>query len=106
MALVKVDETIDNLDVDVELTKYVDVASGTLSRGDLIHLDSATKSAVKFATGKEPYSIMLEDVDATGGATTGKCARAGQFKASEVDFGTGDLEEVRDALDAKGIFLV
>ena len=59
-----------------------------------------------FLTGSEPSTIMYEDVDASAGDVNGWAYRDAELKASEVDFGTGTDAEVRDALDAKSIFLM
>jgi len=60
---------------------------------------------IPFVTGATPYTVMQEDVDATSGDVSGLAFRQAELKATEVDFGTGTDAEVRDALDAKGIFL-
>jgi hypothetical protein len=108
MALETVTEVLDNLDVEVELLKTVTVLSGTvLSRGDLVRFDDvATTKVVGFLTAKIPYTVMYEDVNATGGDKVGLAYRKARIKASEVKFGTGTDAEVRDALDAKGIYLI
>ena len=107
MALDTVTEVVDNLDVDVRLLKPVTVKSGTVvARGDLVRLDDvATTKVVGFLTTKVPYTVMYEAVDATAGDKVGLAYRAADIKASEVNFGTGTDAEVRDALDAKGIYL-
>ena len=69
---------------------------------------TVTKGAGKvtsFLTGNEPYGVMYDTVDASLGDVVGKAYRDADIKASEVDFGTGTDAEVRDALDAKNIFL-
>ena len=48
---------------------------------------------------------MAEDVDASAGDKTGYAFRRADLLASEVNFGTGTDAEVRNALDAIGIFL-
>jgi len=101
-------ETLDNLDVSVRKLKKVTVKSGeTVSRGDLVRLDDvATTKVVGFLTTKVPYTVMYEDVDASAGDVVGWAYRDADIKATEVDFGTGTDAEVRDALDAKNIFLM
>lgn len=108
MALVSTTQTTDNLDVEIELVKNVTVLTGnTVSRGDLVRYDDiATTKVVGFLTTKTPLTIMLEDVDASGGDAVGKALRLGKVKASEVNFGTGTDAEVREALDALGIYLI
>lgn len=105
MPLTTVVETIDNLDVSVRKLKKVTVASGqTVSRGDLVMLSSG--KVVPFLTTNAPYTVMYENVDASGGDVVGWAYRDADIKASEVNFGTGTDAEVRDALDAKGIYLM
>lgn len=105
MALTTVQETIDNLDVDVRLLKKVTVASGnSVSRGDLVSLSAG--KVIPFLTTADPYTVMYEDVDASGGDVVGLAYRSADIKASEVDFGTGTDAEVRDALDTIGIYLI
>jgi len=58
-----------------------------------------------FVTGSVPSTVMYEAVDASGGDVIGLAYRSADIKASEVDFGTGTDAEVRDALDAKDIYL-
>jgi len=60
---------------------------------------------IPFVTGAIPYTVMQEDVDATSGDVSGLAFRQAELKATEVDFGTGTDAEVREELDAKGIFL-
>jgi len=104
MALDTVLETQDNLVVDARLYKQVTVVSGqTLSRGDLVML--STGKVTVFVTTNDPYTVMAEDVDASGGDVVGYAFRSADIKASEVDFGNGTDAEVRDALDFKGIYL-
>ncbi len=67
---------------------------------------AATPVVEKFTTGSAPYSVMFDTIDATGGAKVGRAYREAELKASEVDFGTGTLAEVIDALDALDIHLV
>jgi hypothetical protein len=108
MSLATVNEVQDNLDVDVRLLKPVTVLSGqNLARGALVKFDAvATTKVVSFTNGADPYTVMYEAVDATGGDKVGLAYRAADIKASEVNFGTGaDTAAVRDALDAKGIYL-
>jgi hypothetical protein len=97
--------TVDNLDIDVELTRKIVVTSGqTLSRGDLVEL--ATGKAVAFA-GNDPYAVMLEDADASAGDITAVASWKAKLKASEVNFGTGsDSITVRDALAVNGTYLL
>lgn len=59
-----------------------------------------------FVTGSVPSTVMAEDVDASAGDVVGYAFRDADLKASEVDFGTGTDAEVRDALGAKGIWLM
>jgi len=108
MALVTTVESIDNLDVEVRKVKKVTVLAGnTVSRGDLVRFDdTATTKVVPFATGKVPYTVMVEDVDASAGDVVGLAYRDADIKASEVNFFDGTDAEVRDALDAKSIFLM
>lgn len=108
MALVSTLENQDDLDVEVRKLRKVTVLSGqTLSRGDLVSFDDvATTKVVGFLTGKVPYTVMYEDVDASGGDVVGLAYRDADIKASKVDFGTGSDAEVRDALDFKNIFLM
>jgi len=107
MPLVTVTEQKDNLDIEAggeRLLKTVTVKSGqTVSRGDLVSI--ATGKVIPFLTTADPYTVMYEDVDASGGDVDGLAYRRADLKASEVNFGTGTDAEVRDALDAKGIFL-
>ena len=49
---------------------------------------------------------MYEDVDASAGDVDGLAYRRADIKESEVNFGTGTADEVRDALDVKNIFLI
>lgn len=58
-----------------------------------------------FLTGNIPFTIMAEDVDATGGDVAGLGYQEADLLASEVDFGTGTDAEVRSALSDKNIFL-
>lgn len=108
MALVTTQNTQDNLEVEVRKLRKVTVLSGqTLSRGDLVRFDdTATTKVVLFATTKVPYTVMAEDVDASGGDVVGWAYRDADLLASEVNFGTGSDAEVRDALDFKNIFLM
>lgn len=106
MALEKTTIVKDNLEVNVgnQLSKVVTVKSGeSVSRGDLVSLD--TGKVVPFLTTATPYAVMQEDVDATAGDVDGLAFRRADLLASEVNFGTGTDAEVRDALDAIGIFL-
>jgi len=59
-----------------------------------------------FTTGGDPYTVMFDTIDASLGAKTGRAYREGELLASEVNFGTGTLAEVKDALDKRGIYLV
>jgi len=59
-----------------------------------------------FVTGGEPSTVMYDAVDASGGDVVGWAYRDADILATEVDFGTGTDAEVRDALDAKNIFLM
>lgn len=59
-----------------------------------------------FTTGSAPYSVMFDTIDATGGAKVGRAYREAELLASSVNFGTGTLAEVVDALDALDIHLV
>lgn len=96
----------DNLEVDVgnQLKKNVVVTSGnSVLRGDLVSL--ATGKVIPFLTGATPYTIMAEDVDATAGDVSGLAYRRADLLASEVNFGTGTDDEVRDTLDSVSIFL-
>jgi hypothetical protein len=105
MAMETVSQEQDNLGVKIELTKVVTVKSGeTVSRGDLVSLDG--DKVIPFLSGAVPYTVMLEDVDASAADVAGTAMRAGQLKASEVNFGTGYLSQVVDALDDIGIYLV
>lgn len=108
MALEQTVQTVDNLDVEVRKLKTVTVLAGSsVSRGDLVRLDdTATTKVVPFATGKAPYTVMVEDVDASAGDVVGLAYRDADIKASEVNFFDGTDVEVRDALDAKSIFLM
>lgn len=105
MPLLEETETVDNLDVNLELTRKITVTSGqTLQRGDLVEL--VTGKAVAFA-GNNPYAIMLEDADASGGDIVAVASWKGKFLASEVNFGTGsDSITVRDALAVNGSYLI
>lgn len=106
MALEKTSIVKDNLEVNIgnQLLKTVIVKSGkTVVRGDLVSL--ATGKVIPFLTGATPYTIMAEDVDASAGDKTGYAFRRADLLASEVNFGTGTDAEVRNALDAIGIFL-
>lgn len=104
MPLTTVLETQDNLDVEVRLLKTVTVTSGqTVARGDLVSI--TTGKVIPFLTSADPYTVMYEDVDASGGDVDGLAYRSADIKASEVNFGTGSDAEVRDALDFKNIFL-
>ena len=67
---------------------------------------SGTAKVTSFTTGSEPYTVMYDAVDATGGAVVGRAYREAELKASEVSFGTGTLAEVKDALDFKDIHLM
>jgi len=67
---------------------------------------NAAPTVSSFLTGKEPYTVMYDAVDASGGAVVGRAYREADLKASEVDFGTGTLAEVKDALDFKDIHLM
>jgi len=98
-------ETVDNLDIDVSLTRKIVVTSGeVLSRGDLVEL--VTGKAVIF-NGNTPYGVMLEDVDASGGDVVGVASWKAILKGSEVNFGTGsDSITVRDALAVNGTYLI
>jgi hypothetical protein len=105
MALETVNYPIDNLDVVVRKLKKVTVTSGSsVSRGDLVMITAG--KVLPFLTTNDPYTVMAEDVDATLGDKVGLAYRDADLKASEVDFGTGTLAEVRDALDFKNIFLM
>lgn len=101
-------EILDNLDVSVRKLKQVIVLTGnTVVRGELVRYDDvATTKVVGFLIGKVPYTVMYEDVDASAGDVVGWAYRDADIKATEVDFGTGTDAEVRDALDAKSIFLM
>lgn len=59
-----------------------------------------------FTTGSDPYTVMFDTIDATAGAKSGRAYREAELLASEVNFGTGTLAEVRDALDKRDIHLV
>lgn len=96
----------DNLEVNVgnQLKKTVTVKSGeVVKRGDLVSL--STGKVIPFLTTATPYTIMAEDVDATDGDVVGLAYRRADLLASEVNFGTGTDAEVREALDALGIYL-
>lgn len=67
---------------------------------------STSPKVTSFTTGSKPYTVMYDAVDATSGAVIGKAYREAELKASECSFGTGTLAEVRDALDALGIYLM
>lgn len=67
---------------------------------------AATPVVELFTTGSAPYTVMFDTIDATLGAKTGRGYREAELLASEVNFGTGTLAEVRDALDALDIHLV
>lgn len=98
-------EVVDNLDIDVELTRKIVITSGqTLSRGDLVEL--VTGKAVVF-NGNNPYGVMMEDADASGGDITAVASWKAKLKGSEVNFGTGsDTITVRDALAVNGTYLI
>jgi hypothetical protein len=87
------------------------VNSGTVAfvAGDsfTMAVTKATNPVVElFTTGSAPYSVMFDTIDATSGAKTGRAYREAELLASEVNFNTGTLAEVRDALDALDIHLV
>jgi hypothetical protein len=105
MPLVTTTETVDNLDINVELTRKIVVTSGqTLSRGDLVELVSG--KAVIF-NGNNPYGVMLEDADASAGDIVAVASWKATLKGSEVNFGSGsDSIAVRDALAVNGTFLI
>lgn len=72
-----------------------------------IAVTQATTPVVElFTTGSDPYSVMFDTIDASLGAKTGRAYREAELLASEVNFGTGTLAEVKDALDKRGIHLV
>lgn len=95
----------DNLEVCPELLKNVTVKAGiSLSRGDLVKLTAGVVEL--FTTKAVPYTVMFDNVDATAGAKVGRAYREANLLASEVNYGTGTLAEVRDALDSVDIHLV
>jgi len=108
MPLVTTNEVQDNLDVEVRKLRRVTVLSGSsVSRGDVVKYDTDNPTkVVPFTTGSDPYTVMVEDVDASGGDVVGLAYRDADIKASEVNFFDGSDAEVRDALDAKNIFLM
>lgn len=67
---------------------------------------SASPVVELFTTGSAPYTVMFDTIDATLGATVGRAYREAELLASEVNYGTGTLAEVVDALDALDIHLV
>ncbi len=106
MPLVKESILPDNLEVNVgnQLKKSVIVKYGeVVKRGDLV--SKSTGKVVPFLTSATPYTIMAEDVDASLGDVVGLAYRRADLLASEVNFGTGTDAEVREALDALGIYL-
>lgn len=106
MPLAKESILPDNLEVNVgnQLKKSVIVKSGeVVKRGDLV--SKSTGKVVPFLTSATPYTIMAEDVDASLGDVVGLAYRRADLLASEVNFGTGTDAEVREALDALGIYL-
>lgn len=106
MPLAKESILPDNLEVNVgnQLKKPVIVKSGeVVKRGDLV--SKSTGKVVPFLTSATPYTIMAEDVDASLGDVVGLAYRRADLLASEVNFGTGTDAEVREALDALGIYL-
>ena len=108
MPLVTTVEEQDNLDVQVrKVRKVVVLAGNVVKRGDVVKYDADNPTkVVPFATGGDPYTVMAEDVDASGGDSVGLAYRDADIKASEVNFFDGTDAEVRDALDAKNIFLM
>ena len=108
MALILGTSNEDNLEVETRKLKKVTVLSGqTLSRGDMIRYDGTATTKVIAFDGTAPISVMAEDVDASAGDVVGLAFRDADINASVVDFGTGaDSQAVRDALDAKSIFLM
>lgn len=109
MSLVSTTEARDNLEVEVRKTRRVTVLSGeTLTRGMLVAYDGvATAKVVQYADGDTPYTVIAEDVDASGGDVVALAYRDADLKASEVDFNDGtDTAALRDILDTKNIFLM
>lgn len=99
--------TPDNLDAGIipTLTRDVVVASGSnLARGCAVKVTTGKVSAL--LTTETFYGIMEEAVDATSGDTTGSMYVFGALVESEVDFGTGDADEFREAAQDRGIYLV
>ena len=105
MAMQMTEYTVDNLDIQLDLTRKIVVKSGeVLKRGALVELNGG--KAIKFAGGN-PYAIVLEDVDASTADTTGVVSWKGIFNAAFVDFGTGtDDIATRDALAVNGSYLI
>lgn len=88
-----------------ELTLPETVLSGqTLEQYRAVKKESGKVSALNTEEGF--YGIMAEAVDASSGDTVGGVLERGVFVASEIDFGTGDVEEFRDAARALGIYFV
>jgi len=97
-------------------TAYLDQVGFTITVGatPMVAGDSFTIAVTKaatpvvelFTTGAAPYSVMFDTIDATAGAKVGRAYREAELKASEVNFGSGTLAEVVDALDALDIHLV
>lgn len=95
---------------------YLDQVGFTITAGatPMVAGDSFTIAVTKattpvvelFTTGSTPYTVMFDTIDASLGAKTGRAYREAELLASEVNFGTGTLAEVRDALDAIDIHLV
>lgn len=95
---------------------YLDQVGFTITAGatPMVAGDSFTIAVTKattpvvelFTTGATPYTVMFDTIDASLGAKTGRAYREAELLASEVNFGTGTLAEVRDALDAIDIHLV
>ena len=106
MARVEVNQDQDNLEVDVRLTKLVTVLSGqNLKRGQVVSISSGKVS--RFATGQTPYTVLLEDADATSADVVGvRAVYDGYLSESNVDYNTGDADEVRDVLAQNNVFLV
>lgn len=99
--------TPDNLDAGIipTLTRNVTVAAGqNISRGRAVKITTGKVSGLD--TSETFYGIMQEDVDATAGDTMGAMYVYGALVESEVDFGTGNADEFRDAAQDRGIYLV
>ena len=77
---------------------------GALLRGEVLK-KTGVDTYTKIAAGAEAEAILAEDTDATAADAFGGVLLSGEVNEERINFAAGTLEEVRNALRAKSIFL-